>query len=148
MSGKFNILSSLAVEQIYMKTPPLRISIERVYTYAKRQRQENEYAVLVDRLWPRGLSKAGLDIDAHLPDMGPSHVLRKWFGHQPERWDEFKTRYAQEVLGHVERSAQLEKLRTLAKEKNLILLYSARDELHNQAQALKETMLDKSKVKS
>ena len=91
--------------------------------------------VLVDRLWPRGVRKSDLAHDLWLKEVAPSHELRKWFGHEPARWDDFRQRYAAELDGKGE---QLERLRGLAKAGPVTLLFSARDRARNQAVALRD----------
>ena len=91
--------------------------------------------VLVDRVWPRGLSKAKLRDVIWLKDVAPSTDLRKWFNHRPERWKQFYTRYAAELDRNPE---AVTKLRTMCKRGSVTLLYSARDMEHNQALALAE----------
>jgi uncharacterized protein YeaO (DUF488 family) len=94
--------------------------------------------ILVDRLWPRGVTKADAAIDEWFKDLAPSTQLRKWFGHDPGRWDEFRRRYAMEIRGHAE---LLARLRELAREGPLTLVYSARDEVHNDAVVLRQVLL-------
>ena len=94
--------------------------------------------VLVDRLWPRGLRKADAAIDAWLKDVAPSHELRRWFGHDPERWAEFRRRYKAELARN---AAALDELRAMARRGRLTLIYAARDEAHNQAVVLKEILV-------
>lgn len=94
--------------------------------------------VLVDRLWPRGLAKANAKIDHWLKDIAPSNDLRRWFGHDPARWDGFRERYAAELSADPER---LRPLRELMREGPLTLLFSARDDAHNNAVALREILL-------
>src|SRR5579872_5762138 len=90
--------------------------------------------ILIDRLWPHGVKKADADIDQWLKDIAPTTALRKWFGHDPARWRKFCRRYAVEVRAHPE---QLSLLRGLARRGRITLVYSARDEVHNDAVALK-----------
>lgn len=90
--------------------------------------------VLVDRIWPRGLSKASAGVELWLKDVAPSGQLRKWFGHRPERWTEFRRRYRDELRD----SRDLERLRALARERDVTLVYAAKDELHNNAVVLAE----------
>lgn len=97
--------------------------------------------ILVDRLWPRGISKADAAIDRWMKDIAPSTELREWFGHDAERWPEFQRRYALEVRKHRE---QLAELRRLARKDPLTLVYSARDETHNDAVALRQVLLGRS----
>jgi uncharacterized protein YeaO (DUF488 family) len=94
--------------------------------------------ILIDRLWPRGVRKADAAIDQWLKYIAPSTSLRKWFGHDPGRWAEFRRRYAAEVHQHPE---QLSTLRTLARQGPITLVFSAHDELHNDAVALREFLL-------
>ena len=94
--------------------------------------------ILVDRLWPRGVSKGEAAIDEWLKDLAPSTALRKWFGHDPDRWDEFQRRYAGEIHGHAELLAHL---RELARQGPVTLVYSAHDEVHNDAVVLRDVLL-------
>ncbi len=88
--------------------------------------------VLVDRLWPRGVSKDEAHIDLWLKEVGPSTALRKWFGHDPVRWDEFRRRYDEELDGN----PAVEQLRQIIAQGPVTLVYGARDTEHNQAVAL------------
>lgn len=94
--------------------------------------------ILIDRLWPRGLSKERAAIDQWMKDIAPSTELRKWFGHDPARWDEFCRRYAKEVHQH---SELLDQLRSRAREGPITLVYSAHDEEHNDAVELRRLIL-------
>ena len=94
--------------------------------------------ILVDRLWPRGVSKADAAVDLWLKDLAPSTALRKWFGHDPAHWAEFRERYAHEVRRQPEPFGQL---RGLAREGPITLVYSAHDEEHNDAVVLRELVL-------
>jgi uncharacterized protein YeaO (DUF488 family) len=94
--------------------------------------------ILIDRLWPRGVRKVDAAIDQWVRDIAPSTALRKWFGHDPARWQEFRSRYAVEVHAHPE---QLGKLRALARQRPITLVYSAHDEVHNDAVALRDFLL-------
>ena len=94
--------------------------------------------ILVDRLWPRGVRKADAAIDQWIKEIAPSTELRKWFGHDPARWDEFRSRYAAEVREHAEEFGQI---RDLARQGIVTLVYSAHDEGHNDAVALREMLL-------
>jgi len=94
--------------------------------------------ILVDRLWPRGVSKAEADIDEWVKELAPSTALRKWFGHDPERWPQFRHRYAREIRGHAELLAHV---RDLARKGPITLVYSARDEAHNDAIVLRDVVL-------
>lgn len=93
------------------------------------------HRVLVDRLWPRGLTKERASVDVWLRDIAPSDGLRKWFGHVPERWEEFKRRYHAELDGNPD---AVSRLRGMMEDGPVTLLFGAKDELRNQAVALKE----------
>ena len=94
--------------------------------------------VLVDRLWPRGVKKTDAGISQWMKEIAPSNELRKWFGHAPERWQEFRRRYNVELTAKRELMSQL---RDLARKGPLTLVYSAHDEVHNQAVVLLEKLL-------
>jgi uncharacterized protein YeaO (DUF488 family) len=94
--------------------------------------------ILVDRLWPRGVKKEAAAIDQWAKDIAPSTDLRKWFGHDPERWGEFKRRYTVELRRH---SEKLNELRTLALHGPVTLIYSAHDEAHNQAVVIRDVLV-------
>ncbi len=89
-------------------------------------------------MWPRGVSKAEARLDEWLKDVAPSTELRKWFGHDPERWTEFRRRYRAELAGRPDR---LNDLRRLAREGTLTLIYGAKDEAHNEAVVLRDVLL-------
>lgn len=94
--------------------------------------------ILVDRVWPRGVSKERAHIAHWLKEVGPSTALRKWFGHDPKRWREFEKRYREELRGQSELLAQIE---TLEDERGTVtLVYSARDTQHNQAVVLRDLL--------
>lgn len=92
--------------------------------------------ILVDRLWPRGLSKARAAIDQWLKEVAPSNELRQWFGHDPEKWPEFRKRYRAELKDN----PALAELRALSRKGTVTLVYSAKDELHNQAVVLRQVL--------
>jgi uncharacterized protein YeaO (DUF488 family) len=107
------------------------VKIKRVYDPAERGDGER---ILVDRLWPRGLSKQAAAVDGWMKDLGPSHELRKWFGHDPRRWSEFRRRYVAELR------TQREPLMAIARRATrgaVTLLFGARDAEHNEAVVLK-----------
>lgn len=110
------------------------VDIERVYGAGE---DASGARVLVDRLWPRGVRKASLRLDAWMRDLAPSTELRKWFGHQPERWDEFRRRYQDELQGARQREL-LDELAGMARKGPVTLLYAARDRQHNEAVVLQE----------
>lgn len=95
---------------------------------------------LVERLWPRGVSRAALGSGTWLRNVGPSHDLRKWFAHDPQKWDEFRRRYFAELDGHPE---AWHPLRDAAAAGDVTLLYSSRDTEHNNAVALREYLLSR-----
>ncbi|WP_347267444.1 DUF488 domain-containing protein [Paracoccus sp. (in: a-proteobacteria)] len=91
--------------------------------------------VLVDRLWPRGLSRERLQMDLWLKEIAPSDELRHWFGHEPAKWDEFQRRYRAELDAN---PGPVAELRALAQAGRLTLLYAAHDSAHNNAVALRD----------
>ena len=91
--------------------------------------------ILVDRLWPRGMSKEAAKVDLWQKEIGPSDELRKWFGHDPGKWEEFKKRFFKELDG---KAKLVDQLMVKARESDLVFLYAAKDEQHNNAVALKE----------
>jgi uncharacterized protein YeaO (DUF488 family) len=94
--------------------------------------------VLVDRLWPRGVKKEKAAIDEWMKEIAPSAELRKWFGHDPERWPEFRRRYRSEIKGH---PGEFRHLRELARKGKLTLVYAAHDEAHNDAVVLRDLLV-------
>ena len=110
------------------------IAIKRVY---EAPAEGDGYRVLIDRLWPRGLKKESVPMDVWAKELAPSTELRKWFGHDPALWDEFRQRYAAELAESADVWQAL--ARRSAKEP-VTLLYGARDEEHNDAVALKALM--------
>jgi uncharacterized protein YeaO (DUF488 family) len=93
--------------------------------------------VLIDRLWPRGVSKEALAIARWVKEIGPSDALRRWFGHDAERWDEFRRRYKAELANQSELLAEL---RGLARHGTLTLVYAAHDDAHNNAVVLRDAL--------
>lgn len=98
---------------------------------------DDGYRVLIDRLWPRGLKRATAALDEWARDLAPSTELRQWFGHDPERFAEFRRRYGVELLGQ---EAKLQELRRRARSGTLTLVYGARDTEHNDAVVLAEIL--------
>ena len=113
-----------------------RIRIQRAYD---EPTADDGFRVLVDRLWPRGRKKEHLRLDTWARDLGPSTQLRKWFGHDPERWTEFQTRYHAE-LADAGRSRALDELAQHAREGTVTLVYGAHDTEHNQALVLADEL--------
>jgi uncharacterized protein YeaO (DUF488 family) len=95
------------------------------------------FRVLVDRMWPRGLSKDVLKLDLWLKEIGPSATLRKWFAHDPEKWDEFRRRYFQELDAHPE---EVRMLRDKMRAGPVTILFGSKEPRFNNAEALKEYM--------
>jgi uncharacterized protein YeaO (DUF488 family) len=120
------------------------IEIERIYNNPAED-NGNSFRILIDRLWPRGLSKEKVKIDLWLKDVAPSSSLRKWFSHDEKKWDEFKSRYFKELEenGSESISTVLEK----GTKGSITLLYGAKDEKFNNAVALKEYLEHKIKKK-
>ena len=110
----------------------MNIKVKRVYA---RPEKEDGTRILVDRLWPRGLTKAKASVDLWLKDVAPSTELRKWFGHDPSKWAEFKKRYRAELRENVE---QGDLLKVEIEKAAVTLVYGAKDEEHNEAVVLQE----------
>lgn len=118
-----------------VKRPPLfEIKVKRVYEPAA---DSDGCRVLVDRLWPRGLAKSEAKVDLWLKEVAPSPELRRWFAHDPGRWEEFRRRYENELRARPE---PVERLLSLTREGPLTLLFAARDEAHNNAVVLKDVL--------
>jgi len=117
--------------------PATHLRLKRAYEPAAA---EDGVRILVDRLWPRGLSKAKVALDDWMKDIAPTTELRQWFGHDPARWAEFQRRYRAELREHAE---QLDHIRALAKTQTITLVYGARDEVHNDAVVLRDVLLRK-----
>lgn len=108
----------------------MSISLKRAYDEPE---PADGTRILIDRMWPRGVKKERARIDVWLKDVAPSTELRQWFGHDPERWAEFRNRYRTELEG----SPALAELRKLARKGKVTLVYAARDEEHNNAVVLR-----------
>ncbi|HVA85153.1 MAG TPA: DUF488 family protein [Candidatus Saccharimonadales bacterium] len=98
---------------------------------------DDGYRILVDRLWPRGRTKASEHLDAWAKELAPSTELRRWFGHDPARWPEFERRYRAELTS-ADRVARLDELARRARMGMVTLVYGARDEEHNEARIVAE----------
>jgi uncharacterized protein YeaO (DUF488 family) len=116
--------------------PASHLRLKRAYEPAA---PDDGIRILVDRLWPRGISKEKASLDEWEKEIAPSTELRKWFAHDPARWTEFQHRYRAELKQHTE---QLEHIRTLAKTHTVTLVYGAHDEQHNDAVVLREVLLE------
>jgi uncharacterized protein YeaO (DUF488 family) len=109
--------------------------IKRVYEKAAK---EDGWRVLVDRLWPRGMRRETARLDSWMKDVAPSDALRKWFGHEPDKWNEFQKKYRSELAKKKELVAELKKME---KEHGTVtLLFGAKDEEHNQAVVLADDL--------
>lgn len=120
------------------RIPAANVKLKRTYELPAA---DDGTRVLVDRLWPRGVSKEHAALDQWMKDISPSTELRKWFGHDPARWEEFCRRYTEELHQNAERVSQL---RSLTREGPVTLVYSAHDEVHNDAIVLRDLLLGRS----
>ncbi|MEK0289543.1 DUF488 family protein [Caldifermentibacillus hisashii] len=99
--------------------------------------------ILIDRLWPRGIKKEDANIDYWFKEVAPSSELRKWFGHKPERFEEFRLKYFQELRNDEEKCQKVDEICQMLDENNVILLYGAKDIEKNHAVVLKEEILNR-----
>ncbi len=117
--------------------PAANVRLKRAY---EKPARDDGMRILIDRLWPRGVRKADAELDQWAKEIAPSTALRKWFGHDPARWPEFRRRYAEEIRRHPD---ELGELRSLARKGPVTLVYSAHDELHNDGVVLRELLLSR-----
>jgi uncharacterized protein YeaO (DUF488 family) len=110
----------------------MSIQLKRVYD---KPAKTDGRRILVDRMWPRGLKKKDARVDEWFKEIAPSAGLRKWFGHDPSRWEEFKKRYFRELDDQLER---VEELAQESKKRTVTLLFGTKDTAHNNAVALKD----------
>lgn len=122
-----------------MNAHPIRL--KRAY---EKPSPDDGFRILVERLWPRGVSKASAGIDLWLKDLAPSAELRKWYSHDPDKWTEFRARYRQELKTKREATHEL---KTRLKAGQVTFVFAAKDEEHNSAVVLKE-FLEKRKKSS
>lgn len=115
-----------------LPAPQVEVAVKRIYD---KPAPDDGLRVLVDRLWPRGVSRRRAALDEWMAELAPSTALREWFGHEPSRWVEFQRRYRAELRS---RGEAIVALRRLATAKRVTLLYAARDPLHNNAEVLKK----------
>jgi uncharacterized protein YeaO (DUF488 family) len=108
------------------------LRIKRVY---EKKLASDGKRIYVDRLWPRGLTKEEAAIDEWIKEISPSDDLRRWFGHEPGRYEEFRGRYLKE-LDNPEKQAQLKRIAAMAEQTDVTLVYSAKDSEHNNAVVL------------
>lgn len=120
---------------VWSKPPAKNVKLKRAYDHPVAA---DGMRILVDRLWPRGVTKEALAIDLWAKDLAPSTELRKWFGHDPARWTEFRRRYTAEICKHTE---QLDKIRELARRRTVTLIYAARDQEHNEAVIIRDMLI-------
>jgi uncharacterized protein YeaO (DUF488 family) len=116
---------------------PMPIKLKRVY---EQPSSDDGLRILVERLWPRGLSKAAAGLDLWAKDVAPTPTLRTWFGHRPERWEEFRRRYFLELKAN---RAAVEALRDLCARQNTTFVFAAKDMEQNGAVVLREFLLMK-----
>ena len=112
------------------------VRVKRIYDPAE---PDDGHRVLIDHVWPRGISRERARLDEWARELAPSDELRKWFGHVPERFEQFRARYRDELANRVER---VNELRRLASEGPVTILYAARDREHNNAVVLAELVRD------
>lgn len=118
------------------ETDMRRIRIKRIYEPTSRV---DGFRVLVDRVWPRGISKEAAAIDYWAKEIAPSAELRKWFGHDPEKWIEFQKRYRTELS---RRATEFDSLFENCRNRTITLLFGARDKDHNQAVVLRDVLME------
>jgi uncharacterized protein YeaO (DUF488 family) len=117
-----------------MKTA--RVRVKRIYDPPEA---DDGYRVLIDRVWPRGVSREAAQLDEWSRELAPSNELRKWFGHDPRRFEGFRARYREELAGHADK---LDALRARGADTAVTILYAARDREHNNAVVLAELLAD------
>jgi uncharacterized protein YeaO (DUF488 family) len=110
----------------------MKVHLKRIYD---EPTEEDGFRILVDRLWPRGVSKGKANLDLWLKEIAPSTELRKWFNHDPKKWTGFQRKYKTELSKNLESVAMLETL--IKTNKRVTLLYATRDEEHNEAIVIK-----------
>lgn len=116
----------------------MRLSIKRAYELPE---EGDGYRILIDRIWPRGLSKKELELDLWMKTIAPSTALRKWFNHETSKWDQFKERYEKELSENTEDVEIIKQL--MHKHENVSLIYAAKDKAHNQAVILQNFLKTK-----
>jgi uncharacterized protein YeaO (DUF488 family) len=113
------------------------IQVKRIY---ESPSPDDGYRILVDRLWPRGIKKVHANIDLWLKEIAPSDSLRKWFNHEPEKWEDFQRRYSEELD---QKQDLVEQLTEHVRKGKVIFIFSAKNEIHNNAVALREYLRDR-----
>lgn len=119
----------------------MKIEIERSYDIAAKEKEAPRF--LVDRLWPRGLKKEILKLDLWVKDLSPSNELRKWYNHDPVKWEEFRKSYFEELNRNEDEVNKF--INTISKNKKIVLVYSSTEKEINNAVALKEYILKRLK---
>lgn len=112
----------------------MSVQVRRAFDFVQEEKPGDAHVVLVDRVWPRGLRKDELGLHEWARHLAPSTELRKWFNHDPQKWDEFCRRYRDELTA---RKEEVQRLMGLTADTELVLLYGARERQYNQAMALK-----------
>ncbi len=118
------------------RIPAANVKLKRAYDAPA---SDDGTRILIDRLWPRGVSKEEAALDQWMKEVAPSTELRHWFDHDPTLWEEFRSRYAAELREHSEE--QLAELREIARKQSLTLVYAAHDEKYNNAVVLRDVLL-------
>ena len=145
MMPKFDTMPGTSKDRVRLRGAPAldspganagNVRLQRAYD---EPQPDDGHRVLVDRVWPRGRTKAELRLDAWARDLGPSTGLRKWFGHEPARWTEFQARYRAE-LADPGRAQALDALAAIARSGRVTIVYGARDREHNQAQVIADEL--------
>jgi uncharacterized protein YeaO (DUF488 family) len=144
MKTKYSLASSVRARFWWTGARPMssRISVDhiRLKRAYEPPASDDGIRILIDRLWPRGVKKSDAAIDEWMKEIAPSTKLRKWFSHDPERWQEFRRRYQTEIRHHPD---EFNRLRTLAQRGRITLVFSAHDEAHNDAVVLKDLLLER-----
>ena len=120
--------------------PSSAVQVKRAYDPPS---ERDGVRILVDRLWPRGLTKTAAAVDLWLKDLAPSVALRRWFNHDPSRWSEFTRRYAEELDAIQQKSPAIAALVGAVRRGRVTLLFGARDQQHNNATALRSYLMNR-----
>lgn len=116
----------------------MTVNIKRIYS----SNDDSGVRILIDRVWPRGISKAEANIDYWIKNIAPTTELRKWYNHDPKLYDDFKEKYKKELLENTDQNDALKQLKDIitTNNQNILLLFGAKDEKHNHAIVLKEIL--------
>ncbi|TMU85157.1 DUF488 family protein [Bacillus sp. BHET2] len=117
----------------------MSIILKRIYDEPPRL---GGHRILIDRVWPRGISKEDAGLDEWMKEITPTPTLRKWFNHEPVKFEEFRQAYKEELYQNKEKQKKLQELKKIAADKRVVLLYGAKDDQHNHAIVLKEVLDD------